>query len=157
MEESAPLVILRAKEGDASILRDLNSALFSHDGPFDLTLDHQWPHSEQAAAYFFARARGDEGIAFIAWKHELPVGYLIGNKIPPADYRLITSIYELENMFVLPQFRGQGIGKALVQTFQNWCGEGARVRVDAYAANSNALAFYRAIGFLDYSVALERW
>jgi len=64
---------------------------------------------------------------------------------------------ELDNMFVLKEFRGKGIGTKLISSFLDWCKHSKydRVCVSASAQNTNAIKFYRKFGFKDYVTTLE--
>ncbi len=61
-------------------------------------------------------------------------------------------------MYILPEYRSQGIGTELMEQFNSWSEEkGAdRLRVEATAQNEEAIRFYRENGFDDYALILER-
>lgn len=81
----------------------------------------------------------------------------------PAGYALFFGFYStwtgagiyLEDLFVRPQFRGHGIGKALLSQIALIAQEEGRhsVRLDVHDLNETAIKFYRFLG-ADY---LEQW
>jgi ribosomal protein S18 acetylase RimI-like enzyme len=81
----------------------------------------------------------------------------------PAGYALFFGFYStwtgtgiyLEDLFVRPQFRGQGIGKALVSQIALIAQEEDchSIRLDVHDLNETAIKFYRSLG-AEY---LEQW
>ena len=61
-------------------------------------------------------------------------------------------------MFVEKEFRSQGLGKKLVDSFIAWCRENKikRIRVVASAGNASGINFYHREGFFDWEMILER-
>jgi GNAT superfamily N-acetyltransferase len=61
----------------------------------------------------------------------------------------------LRQIFVARERRGRGVGRRAVETLRREVlPPGTRVTVDVLAWNDGALAFWRAIGFADYSVRM---
>jgi GNAT superfamily N-acetyltransferase len=60
---------------------------------------------------------------------------------------------ELFSVWVDPQYRRKGVGRALVQYGRKWSlSKGAiRIKVGIYQDNQNAVVFYRSMGFVDSS------
>lgn len=86
-------------------------------------------------AYFLALDRDDEG-------HVTTVGMVQARRRPPTDCLLFS-------MWVAPEVRRLGVGRALVQAVADWgAGWGAR-RVVLWVTNVNegAQRFYKRIGF----------
>jgi ribosomal protein S18 acetylase RimI-like enzyme len=81
----------------------------------------------------------------------------------PAGYALFFGFYStwtgtgiyLEDLFVRPQFRGRGIGKALLSQLALIAIEedGHSIRLDVHDLNETAIKFYRSLG-AEY---LEQW
>jgi len=59
-------------------------------------------------------------------------------------------------LFVVRESRRQGIGKRAIELLHTnvWL-KNIRLTVDVLTANANAVAFWRAVGFADYSLTLE--
>lgn len=102
----------------------------------------------------------DHVTSFIAYKGVEPVGYVIlvvryyDVPLYSQDHR---SIY-IDQMGVADGFQRQGIGRALmdkVQTFAQEQGIG-RLELSVWVDNSEAIEFYRQMGFTDYLVNMCR-
>ncbi|ADB32605.1 GCN5-related N-acetyltransferase [Kribbella flavida DSM 17836] len=83
------------------------------------------------------------------------VGHLIGGFRPPSEM-WTASRAELVSMYVRPAVRGGGAGGRLIDGFVAWARDrgAARLEVNAYAANENALRLYERHGFRRHSVQL---
>lgn len=140
-------------------IQGLNLLLFKKEhAEFDKTLNCDWTFSKEGEEYFKEHFSKSTHCAFVAEVNDKIVGYLVGeihqDKIP---YRNLPLFAELENMLVMEDYRGQGIGDELFRTFIDWCktkGVG-RIRVVASAKNKGAINFYHKNGLLDYDLALE--
>ena len=91
----------------------------------------------------------------IALKDEVPVAYLAGSISDKCTYSLL-QYGEINNMFVDSSFRGQGIGKALVDNFKQYCAEKniQNLKVVASAKNKDAQEFYKTQGFSEFDITL---
>jgi len=147
-----------ATAADAAVIVKLNEQLFANDSAFDQTLDLGYPTSEPGIEYFRRRTSRQDGVAFVAHSESRIVGYLVGAANRAAPYRRLQLVGELENMFVVSEMRGLGIGKRLVDAFAVWCREAGveRIQVVASADNARAIAFYLRQGFENYNLVLER-
>lgn len=56
---------------------------------------------------------------------------------------------ELKIIYVLPQYQGMGIGTKLAESALKWLGVEKDIILDVVDYNSNAIAFYKKIGFLE--------
>ena len=157
---SSSLNIRPAKPSDLEKIKELNQKLFAKEfNDFDKTLDCNWPQTDKATNYFRERIEGKGGCAFVAEADGLVVGYLVGGLSRESYPRLLEGgLGELENMFVEKEFRSQGLGKKLVDSFIAWCRENKikRIRVVASAGNELGLNFYHREGFFDWEMILER-
>lgn len=115
--------ILPAVPQDAAAIASLEAVCFAG-------LD---PWGEEAVA---ATLSSPVGNCFLAKDGETPVGYLLGTFIAPEG--------EIDRVGVLPAYRRQGIGKALLVPF---CERAETVFLDVRASNLPAQALYRACGF----------
>jgi ribosomal protein S18 acetylase RimI-like enzyme len=62
----------------------------------------------------------------------------------------------LRQLFVIPQHRRQGIGRQAMQILRSliWPRD-KRLTVEVLTSNQNAVTFWRAVGYVDYSLTLE--
>lgn len=149
------IIIRKAKTEELKIVQDLNSGLFTSDGPRDKYMNHNWPH-EEGKEYFSKRITADNSICLVAEIDSEIVGYLAGAVMEVESWRPVKRT-ELENMFVKEEFRSQGVGAKLVEEFIKWSKEKGvdRSLVVAYATNEKAIKFYQKTGFDPESVSLE--
>lgn len=149
------LSIRKAKIEELKIVQDLNSGLFTSDGPRDKFMDHNWPY-EGGKEYFSKKITDDSSICLVAEVDNEIVGYLAGTVMEVESWRPVKRT-ELENMFVKEEFRSNGIGAKLVSEFFNWSKTKGvqRSLVVAYATNEKAIKFYKKMGFDPESVSLE--
>lgn len=149
--------IRQGTEKDFSIIQGLNAALFHYDAPHDDALNTDWPRSREGVAYYRQKFTDPAHVAFIAEDADgNAVGYVIGCATNKFRYRKVKT-GELENMFIVPQWRGKGVGKVLIHALKHWMktkGVG-RVYVSAYANNEEAVRFYRKCGFEPWEIGLE--
>jgi len=65
---------------------------------------------------------------------------------------------ELNEIYVVPEWRRKGVGKVLMLHAHNWFKEKgvSTIRVEALASNKAALAFYQKHGFKPWYISLEK-
>ncbi|GIH13717.1 GNAT family N-acetyltransferase [Rugosimonospora africana] len=134
----------------------LSAGLFAEDGGLrDEYLDVDWPNRE-GRRYYGAVITTQHAACWVAVLDGRTVGYLVARVNGPYPTRPI-KVGELENVFVEPDYRGQGVGTGLVAAFARWAADSGaqRLAVTAYAANERAIAFYRRHGFTPRSLSLE--
>ena len=64
----------------------------------------------------------------------------------------------LDELYLTPEARGQGIGKKLIDTATDWMTEKkvVRVTVSVYSWNASAKKFYEEEGFTEYATSYEK-
>ena len=150
--------IRQATLTDLPVLQQLNHGLFEFSYPdHDDILLQNWSVSPPGTVYFTKTLTDPLFVVFLAINvTNQPLGYIIGSAHNKYTYRTkVTG--ELDNMFILPQARGQGVGKALVLKLKEWLknkGVG-RMYVSAYWKNKFAIGFYKAVGFSEIDIGLE--
>jgi ribosomal protein S18 acetylase RimI-like enzyme len=92
------------------------------------------------------------GLLFVAERGGRVVGALIGEVEDPADgsdtYAVPTSTAHVHDLAVLPQAQGAGIGRALMERFEQELRERGTKSygLDVMAGNEVAVRFYAALG-----------
>lgn len=78
----------------------------------------------------------------------LAVGYALFRSEPEYVY--------LRQFYVRPDSRRRGVGRGALDWLRRhaWA-DAARVRIEVLVGNAPAIAFWRAVGFEDYSLAME--
>ncbi len=149
--------IREASLRNIKVIQELYERLLINDRQFDSTLNVDWPASNTARRYFVNRLENKDGVGFIAKMNTIDVGYLVGSIVPSYAYRTVHQVAELENMYVLEEYRCMGVGEELGKAFFRWCKNKKvlRVKVEISAGNDRALNFYKKLGFKDYVIQLE--
>jgi ribosomal protein S18 acetylase RimI-like enzyme len=146
-----------ATSDDLDTLVELAGALFREDaGTRDVSVDVGWPIAQGRP--YYAGLIDDGRSIVVLIQTTCVVGFLIGRLAPRDPLRPDVVNAELESMYVIPEARSRGGGRLLVEQFGRWTAtHGAtHTTVTAYATNPRALRFYRALGFEDRKVTLER-
>ena len=150
--------IKTATMDDLQTVQELNLKLFEKEHKeFDSLLNLDWTFGKTGTKYYQDRISKDDGCVFVAIVDNQIVGYLCGGLTKAEDYRIMPIVAELENTFVLDEFRSKGIGKQLYNKFIDWCKTKnvGKIRVEASAQNELAIKFYRNNNFKDYTLVLE--
>lgn len=147
----------RATLEDLAVVLEIGDALTMEDaGKHAEAFNLDWIAQEGEAAY--TRMLGDERhVVTLAEVDGRAVGYLSGAVRDPSTWRT-ARMAEIFALYVIPEYRSQGIGERLVRSFLRWArDQGAeRIVVAAFAANEAALRFYRRVGFASFEVMLEQ-
>jgi ribosomal protein S18 acetylase RimI-like enzyme len=145
----------------------------AHDGDRLRVVAQQIDSQNEEATFHESRVSG-EAIAGIAWEmiHQRggcmliaeESGELIGH-VGGALTRDVSPFFKnnwqeyamIFDLYVAPNHRRRGIGKAMVQQMMALLKEAGatRFRIVGLAANPAALSLYRACGFFDYEITLE--
>ncbi|GII20569.1 GNAT family N-acetyltransferase [Planosporangium mesophilum] len=150
------VTIRTAGRRDLDVVVELSAALFAEDaGQRDPYTDLDWPRRE-GHEYFGGLLTGPTTRCWLAEVDGVIAGCLVGRINRESTVRPVRTA-ELESMYVRPEYRGTGVGDALVAQFFEWArGRRAkRASVTAYASNDRAIAFYERNGFTSKSVQLE--
>lgn len=148
------IIIKKATLNDLSIIQELNNELFKLEKEnYDPTLIENWPLSEDGKKYFEDLILNSYVI--VALSDEKIVGYLAGTIDDKGSYEEV-QYGEINNMLVLDQYRGYGIGKKLINSFKAYCKQNKimNLKVVASAKNENAISFYKRQGFENFNVTL---
>lgn len=150
-------IVRRAILEDLGAIQELNHQLFLSDSRFDPELFNDWPYSLPGKKYFQRSLKPEPRAgAWVAEVNDKIVGYLVGWVWIKRAYRPVKTA-ELENMFVLPDYRSRGIGQALVKEFINWCKKRKVKSVEAWAQfkNEPGKQFYQKCGFVPAATKFE--
>ena len=148
------VIIRKASLEDLSIIQQLNNSLFKLEKEnYDSTLVNDWPLSEEGKEYFLDLINNHYVI--VAELDNNVVGYLAGSIEEKGSYVEI-QYGEINNMFIDDKYRGNGIGKLLINNFKEYCKskEISNIKVVASYKNKNAIEFYRKNGFEEFDITL---
>ena len=119
LTEMPEIVISHATIADLEVVQKLNQALCAKENrEYDETINADYPFTEKGEEYFRSRIESADALVLVAKEGPDSVGYLVGAIIEPEDYRTIRTIAELENMFIVENYRGKGIGGKLSKQFE---------------------------------------
>jgi GNAT superfamily N-acetyltransferase len=94
---------------------------------------------------------------FLAGEYKAVVFEQDGKIVGHALYRRDPEWFYVRQFFVQPTHRRRGIARAAVQWMMKNSWQGSpRVRLDVLAWNPDGIAFWRAIGFTDYCISMEK-
>jgi len=94
--------------------------------------------------------------AWLGGDYEAVVVERSGEPVGYALYRDDPDFLYLRQLFVLPEARRSGVGRATLNWLRENAGpEIARIRIEVLVGNVAALAFWKSVGFHDYSMTLE--
>jgi GNAT superfamily N-acetyltransferase len=160
---SKPNIAIRpATPADLSAIQSLNQAHYDYENAQGFYLDDSfaldWTYSDAGAKFFLSHLGAvPAATTILAEANGRPIGYIIA-KYAPHAYRSQNPIAELEVMFVEEQYRNQGVGGQLMTAFKAWARQAgaARLRVGAFAGNTDSQRFYRRHGFVDFELIMEQ-
>jgi len=149
-------IVRKAKRKDLAVIQDLNHQLFQSDARFDPELFIRWAYLPAGKRYFRRSLTERRAGAWVAETDGKIIGYLVGWVWIKRPYRPVKTA-ELENMFVAPEFRSQGVGSALVKEFISWCKKRKVKSVEVWAQNKNIRGkkFYQSNDFVPVSQRFE--
>ncbi|MBQ3511549.1 MAG: GNAT family N-acetyltransferase [Bacilli bacterium] len=149
------LTIKKATIEDLNTIQDLNNKLFELEyNNFDPSLKIGWPYEIAGEEYF--KDLIENQIIYLAIMNNEIVGYLAGSIHVEYSYNTNT-LAELDNMFILEEYRKYGIGTKLFNEFKKHCKENniQELKVTASSKNLNAIKFYQKNGFEEFETTLK--
>jgi len=113
-----------------------------------------WPYTKEGEAYFSNLI--SNGCVCVSEHEGKIIGYLAGSVSERITY-IDAQLAELENMYILSEYRKFGVGSNLIDCFKRYCIERGvtHLSVTASAKNSSAIAFYIKNGFEDYNITMK--
>lgn len=150
---------IEIKKADITYLKDiqnLNNQLFELEyNNFDTSLKVGWTFEKQGTKYFNNMLNNE--IVYIALYKNIVVGYLAGSINIQGSY-VTKSLAEIDNMFILEEYRKYGIGTKLIKKFKQYCKENniEELKVTASAKNHSAIKFYKKNEFDEFEITLKQ-
>lgn len=150
---------IEIKRADISNLKDilnLNNQLFELEyNNFDSSLHVGWSFEKEGVAYFTNMLSNE--IVYVAFDKDKIIGYLAGCINIHHSY-VTKSLAEVDNMFIVEDYRKYGIGSKLMNEFKQYCIQNniEELKVTALAKNINAISFYKKNGFHEFEVTLKQ-
>lgn len=150
--------IRKANLDDLLVIQELNHSLFKYEieNNFDNYIE-DWSLGDMSKDYFECMIQ--EEFVILAEINGDVVGYLAGSLNKDNTYSYYEGLTaELNNMFIVKEYRKYGIGSKLVSSFLSWCNEqeAKRVIVTASIGNTNTINFYKKNGFEEINITLKK-
>lgn len=143
--------ISAASRDDVSAMQRLFRMMFEI---FHVDQNIEYPFTDSGISYLENCI--DHRIALVAKDKERTIGFLTGGIEDAAPFKTYRQHGHLHNLFVLEAYRGQGIGKRLIQRFIQICQENNVRRIITDSDDIEALRrFYTSLGFLITGVNYE--
>jgi ribosomal protein S18 acetylase RimI-like enzyme len=136
------------------LYKDLKSM---EESKFGQACSIYWSFKQQDQKYFGNRITEDSGIVLVAEDEEGLKGFICGFVADQADIDG-HNYAKIENIYVDPAMRGEGVGGMLLDGFTKAAGEKDSdvIKVSPIIQNELAANFYRHKGFRDYAVVLQK-
>jgi GNAT superfamily N-acetyltransferase len=159
-EPAAAGVTLRiATASDADVVIGSWDALVHEDagGRGDQSVDLDWARTRGAERFAEIIATPASAVVLIARHGDTDVGVLGGSLVEPTGIELAV-VARLANLYVRPEARGLGAGRALIGAFSQWARDhgAAYVQVSVYADNADAIRLYQRCGLDTYLSIMRR-
>ncbi|PIY80538.1 MAG: hypothetical protein COY80_02125 [Candidatus Pacebacteria bacterium CG_4_10_14_0_8_um_filter_42_14] len=148
--------IRQATIQDLEKILELNQRVMAKIPSFDEDLVPNFTLTPQGKNYFREDITRPEWCFLIAEEGGRIIGYTNGGLI---DFLHRKSRYfEIQNLGVIPEMQRKGLGKQLLESITSWAKEHGyqKIYLNCYAANEEALSFYRKNGYQDIDVCLEK-
>ena len=148
------MLIRKATIEDLPVLLQFEQGIITAERPFDSTLKPD-PISYYDLKAFITST--DVQVLVAEIDGEIAgSGYARIKKNPDAYYDFEKYAY-LGFMYVLPEYRGQGINKQIIDALKNWAGSQniSEFRLEVYYDNASAIRAYEKIGFSKYSLEMR--
>jgi len=134
------------------VIEPLMAALHQHEKPFTHQLLPDWAERQQS--YY---ASQDPVLLLIARDAEGANGFL-NARVERDPWAFAELFVNIDNAYVLPRARRQGIGRELLAKAEEWCESTGidEVRLSAYAANELGVNFWQSAGFETQMVVMRK-
>ncbi|MDD3647855.1 MAG: GNAT family N-acetyltransferase [Candidatus Dojkabacteria bacterium] len=151
------ITIKQAQIEDLKKVQKLNHRIMFRNKEFDPDIDINFDLTEKGADFFKVALTNPDGCFFLAYHKDKLVGYANGSKKEVYIFRK-KKYFEVENIGVIPEYKGKGIGTKLLKTLLNWAKRKGfnRAYLNCYIKNKEALVFYKKHGFEKIDVSLEK-
>jgi GNAT superfamily N-acetyltransferase len=140
----APPSWRRCTPADAPWLAEMNEQLSRDEGaapvgPLSAYVDRMATWLEQGRYDAAVAESGGEPVAYVLWRDD-------------PDYADVF----VRQFFVVPEHRGQGLGRRLFERAAEELWPGRTLRLDVYDSNPRGGAFWESLGFVPFSRLMRR-
>lgn len=146
--------IRKARKEDMKEVQDLRYLLSSFEKEIGANISvPEWGYTEVGEKdynYFL-----NKQFIYVAEENEKIVGFITGEILSKKEWYTV-QLGTINNLFVLKEYRGKGLGKQLMETMMEAFREKGINNFELYAFNNNTntLKFYEKLGFKKYNVQM---
>lgn len=146
--------IRKARKEDMKAVQDLRYLLSKYEKEIGADISvPEWGYTEVGEKdynYFL-----DKQFIYVAEESSKIIGFITGEILSKKAWYTV-QLGTINNLFVLKEYRGNGIGKKLMETLMNDFKEKGIENFELYAfsTNENALRFYEKLGFKKYNIQM---
>lgn len=143
--------IVSATRGELHDIQHLFRRMFEI---YHIDQDVEYPYTESGIGYL--KGCIQDGIALAAKDEDRVIGFLTGGIEDAMPFKTYRQHGHIHNLFILQEYRGQGIGNRLVRRFIQRCAENDVYRIVTDSDDIAALRqFYTSLGFRVTGVEYE--
>ncbi len=149
------ITIRQATSKDLKLCQDFRNQLYSYEiENFDNNIMEEWSFSSYGKNDMKLALKN--GKVFLAFDGVKAVGFL--NSYVMEETYLIEKVAKLDEIFVKEDYRGQGVGRLLVENFIDYYikADIHHIRVKCDFKNDEAIGFYKHIGFEELHLELAK-
>lgn len=142
---------------DVEKIQRLNTQIFEEiNTSCDDDYSPAFAESKAGKDYFKAALKRTDGCLFVAEDKGNLIGYVNGGT-KDISYRK-SKYFEIENLGIVPEYRGQLLGSQLLETITNWAKTHGiqKIYVNSYFQNTPAIYFYKKHGYQEIDVSFEK-
>ncbi len=151
-----PKIVIKKTE-DANLLAQLNRDVQSLHHEIEPDIFKPFVH-ENMAKLFQMALKSDHTMAYIAEVDGVAAGYMMLAKsiVEENGFKFSYTVLHIDQICVESEYKGNGIGKALVNFAKHYAKENqiSRIEMNFWTKNSNSGEFFRSQGFENYNERL---
>ena len=138
------MIIRKAENKDVKELNWLLTLLIRDEKKYDSSINEEFEVKNMYENYVDDLTK----CLLVAEENNIIIGYLYG-KIVKHDETTNENEALLDALYIDPDYRKKGIGKALIDAFKKWCINNSikRISVNVWSSNSSAQKLYEKSGF----------
>ncbi|MDO8571585.1 MAG: GNAT family N-acetyltransferase [bacterium] len=158
MKEISTIAIRRAKVSDIDSVVSLAMELMKMHAKQDPLFEMKIGVRPVYKKYFIEGLRSSKKILLIARDREIVVGYILAVYSERKPIFKIKNIGVVNEIYILPEYRKQGIARKLLEEIDNWFKKKNlhHSQLFVHGSNISAQKTWKALGFKSYMSAMHR-
>jgi ribosomal protein S18 acetylase RimI-like enzyme len=139
---------------DLPTIQQLNNDIFFQNKIYNPDYIHQFADTLAGEKYFKEAINHPDGCFFVLENKNKIIGFINGYPKPVSSWDC--NVFEIDNIGVLTEYQRQGSGNLLLDHVISWAKQHGynRIYISSYAANNQAISFYKKHGFQPLEISL---